>query len=120
MRTLLVVSVVSEFVVAMVPLRCWQSIQDEPLSAACGRSQGAGCASHAPNELDPDMIQAHLILLERLILSLSDILAGCSWTSLSIALHRFREIVARSDQLFKAQFAGRRVESDNMQNATIH
>lgn len=72
------------------------------------------------NELDPDMIQAHLILLERRILSFSDILAGCSWTSLSIALHRFREIVAGPYQLFKVQFAGRRLESDNMQNATIH
>lgn len=37
-----------------------------------------------------------------------------------IVSHRFREVVVGPDELFKAQLAGGRVESDNMQNATTH
>jgi hypothetical protein len=73
------------------------------------------------NELNAGMGHMHLFLREGTLFAISDIPGGpLMQAHLAAALPRFCEIVDALGDRLEAEFGGHRVESEAMQNATIH
>ncbi|MBS0512915.1 MAG: hypothetical protein JSR42_17240 [Proteobacteria bacterium] len=73
------------------------------------------------NDLNAGMGHMHLFLREGIVFAISDIPAvPLQQAHIAAALPRFCEIVDSLGDQLEAAFGGRRVESEVMQNATIH